>query len=85
MKDYPSKGLCSVPVSDHNEDDEFSAPFVGASREEHTPPDTGAINPSPDFARVVGTDLSNPDPEEPPAHRYPEHQCWAPIRYGISS
>ena len=38
MKDYPSKGLSSVPVSDQNEDDEFSATLVGASREEHTPP-----------------------------------------------
>ena len=26
VKDYPSKGLSSVPVSDYNENDEFSAP-----------------------------------------------------------
>ena len=85
VKDYPSKGLSSVPVSDQNEDDEFSAPLVRTSREEHTPTSTGAMNPNPDLARVVGTDLSNPDQEEPPARRYPERQRWGPTRYGITS
>ena len=85
VKDYPSKGLSSVPVSDQNEDDEFSAPLVRTSREEHTPTSTGAMNPSPDLARVVGTDLSNPDQEEPPARRYPERQRRGPTRYGITS
>ena len=51
---------------------------LGASREEYIPPYTGAINPSPDLARVVETDLFNHDQEEPPARRYPERQRRAP-------
>ena len=74
-----------MPVSDNNEDDEFCTPLEGASREEHTSPYTGALNLSPDLARAVGTDISNPDQEEPPSHRYLEHKHRAPTRYGISS